>query len=1424
MKVLILNVITKSNMIFLIRKILTFKLCLFILFLLTEFNYSQQIIFKHLTVEDGLSNNKVNTVIQDETGFIWFGTDDGLNRYDGYNFKVFRNDPSDSNSLSSNSIWALFKDHSGYIWIGTKDGILNQYDPNQEIFIKWKLKTNVKGGNGIANIFEDSKKNIWIATRRSGVYKLNPETKEILYWNKDTSNISSLSHHSVRTIAEDNSGNILIGTYFGLNKFNPEEPGKGFEKFFYESDNNNSLSDNQIYNLSKSSTYPNIFWIGTPKGLTQYNSKNNSFKKIKIPNPDKLQFGSGASTVIEEIVDNEKILWIDTYGGFIRMNINSGNWHRFVHDENNPHSIISNQINKIIKDKSGVIWIATENGVSFFPSKLSKFNSVFTKYYHNFLEVFKDKKNLRAITQSNDGNIWFGFDDGIKKLSYKKPSQPSYKYTKVKNLNIWSLSTDTNDNLWIGTFGQGLKQFDPTSGKIKNWLLKFPKRGTTTVLFIKSLLKDSKDNIWVGYWGSGVGRINPTTGNYNLWITETDNPKSITNSDIWTIAEDRFGRLWFGTQGGGLNLFEDKNDGIFHHWLQFEKDLSNLSSNNIYSICESKKFTGPNNSEVILWVGTSNGLNKFVVKNKNGNSNLYDIDVTNKSYTINDGLPDNSVNSILEDDDGNLWLGTGSGISFFNVSQKTFTNFSKEDGINGTVMNPEAALRLDDLLLFGSTKGLTIFDPKKIKLSNFQPEVVITDFQIFNKSVIAGKNSPLKKNISHNDKIILSHDQNVFSFEFASLDYNSPQSIQYAYMMVGFDKDWIKSGTRRFVTYTNLNPGKYVFKVKATNADGVWSNKIASLNISINPPWWKTLWAYGFYICLIVIGLLLIRRFEMNRAKLRNELKLRELEVKKKSELEELKSRFFANLSHEFRTPLMLIKGPLELLKKEKGNGNFSENIQIIERNSDQLKELIDQLLELSQLEKAAISLKTKQGDLVEILKGILSSFESILLQKNIALNFSSDLDSIIIWIDRDKFEKIINNLISNAIKFTPQEGKIKISINTELPSFSPLVKGELKESSIQIKIADSGVGIPKDKLDKIFNRFFQVDDSTQRSFGGSGIGLALVKEFIDLHKWKISVNSNAELGTEFTIEIPQRDDYLNETEKIESKSVHIPFNQNLISDNSWQNIHSKINIEKQNGFISSNNKPSILIVDDSEDVRKYLSSLLKDEYLIFEAQNGMDGINSAAEIIPDLIISDVMMPSMDGLEFCRRIKSDWQTSDIPVILLTAKVSSESKIEGLEIGADDYLTKPFVSKELFTRIKNLLEQRKRLRDKYSKNLEPLFEREKLTTADDDFINKALDLIEKNLDKTNFNTEQLSKELFVSRTQLHRKILAITGQAPGEFIRIFKLKHAAKLLIEKRFSVTQIAYEIGFSSPAQFTRAFTKQFNCLPSEFSTKNKS
>lgn len=1376
--------------------------------------FSQGLNFNNLSVKDGLSNNKVVAILQDKTGFLWFGTEDGLNRFDGYEFKVYRNNPQDTNSISGNNIWSLFEDTEGNIWIGTKSGELNRYNVRRDIFEHWEIKAPNIQDNSINEIYRDKNGFLWIGTYQSGLYRLDIKTGKFKNWKYKPGDPNSITNNFITSIVQDSYGNFWISTYNGLNKFNPELNDESFQQFYSEPDNENSLSNNLIWLLNKSALNPELIWVGTADGLVSLDTKNNTFTRISFPREPSLQFGHSVASVVEEKINDELILWIGTYGGLVRLNLSNNKSARFVKTENDPSSIISYEINKLLKDRSGVIWSATENGLSYISLKGMKFNNIFMgeKGFDELTGLMK--MNVKSVIQKDDGTILFGTSDGLYNFKNSDKQTNLKKYTGTEEINVWSLAVGKSDDIWIGTYGQGLKRFRLRNGNLESTPIESPTFKTSAFDYLKSLYIDDDNILWIGFWGGGLARFDTKTRTYKIWINENENPQSISHNDVWTIHKDRIGRLWIGTNGGGLNLFVPTAKGIFLRWSDIDDQSKKLSSNSIYSMTEArrgKNLSGLENT--VLWVGTGNGLNKITLSNSKDEINLNTIVSEVSVYNSEDGLADNSVKSILEDKNGNLWIGTNSGISFFNVEKKSFINYSISDGLNGNEFNSNAALLSEnDLMYFGSVEGLNVFNSNEIIQSNYSPPVVFTDFQILNQPVTISKSTPLKESILTAKEIILSHSDNVFSFQFSALDYNSPQSIHYAYMMEGFDDDWIYSGERRFITYTNLDAGTYSFKVKATNSDGVWGENFKSISVTVNQPWWRTGWAYAIYVLLIVVGIFTARKIEVNRARLRNELKMREFEAKKQKELENLKSRFFANLSHEFRTPLTLIRGPVEELINGTATENRKGYYQLIQRNSEKLQELIDQLLELTQLENASMPLKAKQENIVRLLRGLVYSFDSLAKQKNIKLSFECQDEKLICWVDRDKLEKIINNLLSNAFKFTPANGQISVNASS--------TKSDDEEFT-EVKVSDSGIGIPEEKLKHIFDRFYQVDDSSRKNYGGSGIGLALVKELVDLHKWQIEVQSEFGKGTVFYLRIPLSESYLTENEKIydkvsdERKKVSDKLT-GLYSeeDNFGKEIEQEI-AEKQKLLDA---KPSILVVEDSEDVRSYLTGLLKSDYQLNEAVDGEDGIKKAVDLMPDLIISDVMMPSMDGFEFCKKIKTDWQTSHIPVILLTAKVSAQSKIEGLETGADDYLTKPFSSKELFVRIKNLLKQRRKLREKFRKEIKVEPASIAVNSVDNEFLEKAFTVVEKNLSNTEFSSEVFAKEMFMSRSQLHRKLMAVAGQGPGEFVRAFRLKKAAALILEKRLSITQIAFEVGFNSPSHFTKAFRQQFNCLPTEF------
>ena len=850
--------------------------------------FLQTLHFNNLSTKDGLSNNKVVSVIQDKTGFLWFGTEDGLNRFDGYEFKVFRNNPADSNSISSNNIWSLFEDDEGNIWIGTKSGELNRYDVKKDIFEHWKIKSENIQENSINEIYSDKDGIVWIGSYQSGLYRFNIKTGELKNWNYDPGDPHSLSNNFVTSIIEDNFGYLWIATYNGLNKFNPEANDDSFTQFYAHSKNENSLSSNLIWSIKKSEFDPNLMWLGTANGLVSLNLKENIFSKIPLSEDKSLQFGNSVSYVVEEKINNKTQLWVGTYGGLVKLDMVNGVSQRFIKRENDPTSIINNQINRTIRDRSGVIWIATENGISSISTKGFKFNNYFNEKniageLKNLLEV-----NVKCIIQNRNGSVFFGTSDGIYSINFFDKQPEFKKFNNTNGLNVWSLAVDVSNNLWIGTYGQGLKKLNLKSLTLNNFDIESPTFKTSAFDYLKSLFIDKYNKLWIGFWGGGLARLIPETGEYKIWITESGNPKSISHNDVWAIHQDGKGRIWIGTNGGGLNLaylptgqagrqaglFDYSGEGKFQRWIEVRNKSEQLSSNSIYSICESLNGKLSQSDETILWIGTSNGLNKVIIKNS---SNLFDLsllDVEVNYYSTQNGLADNAVKSILEDENGNLWIGTNSGISFFNVESGSFINYSNSDGVIGNDFNSGSALFSDaGLMFFGSAIGLNIFDPNQIKQSSYKPPIVFTDFQIFNQPVKIGINSVLKQSILDTKEIELAYSQNVFSFQFSALDYNSPQSIQYAYMMEGFDKDWIYPEHRRFITYTNLDPGGYIFKVKSTNSDGVWNEDFKYISVTINQPWWRTGWAYTIYILLIVVGIFSARKIERNRSRITKRIK-----------------------------------------------------------------------------------------------------------------------------------------------------------------------------------------------------------------------------------------------------------------------------------------------------------------------------------------------------------------------------------------------------------------------------------------------------------------------------------------------------------------------------------------------------------------------
>ena len=990
----------------------------------------QKIRFKHLSEEDGLSHRAINCAIEDNMGFLWFGTENGLNRFDNYNFRVFQNIPGDTNSLSDNNIWSLLEDSLGNIWAGTQNGILNCYDPRIEKFKQYKIdKDKNLNGNSITCLYEGKYGILWIGTYKGGLYSLDVYSGKVLNWQSDPSDAHSLSNKFVTSLYEDNEGRMWVGTYNGLCLFNKDHT--KFTQFFNDPSDQNTLSDNIVWEIYPSKSNPDYVWIGTFNGLTYLNIKEKRFTQF-IPdrgNPNK--FSRSISSMCEDFTDGNKILWAGTYEGLIKIklpqdmsrigngsvyhtNINQINFVRWINNPDDRFSINNNHINNLLIDRSGVLWAAGEDGIDYYPKQKDKFND------NNFTGW--EIKNVQAVCESEDKIVWLGTNSGIYSIEdkagkYKLTYQPSFL-----NQNIWSLTTGRNNDIWIGTYGNGLEHLDPRTGRITAWKGNWTDTADIGNPYVRAVYQDSSGFVWLGFWGVGLNRLDPATGRILRWNHDKSDPLSLSYDDVWVIYGDSRGRIWIGTYGGGLNLFDSTDGGIFHKWLFNENNLQGLTSNNILSICEARNNE---NNKTILWIGTTQGLNKIIITNLGYHGKQPAVEF--RDYPSRDLLRTRTINSVIEDFKGRLWLTTNKGLIHFDPETGSIEAYTTFDGLQSNQFNPNAAYQSSSGEIYaGSIGGLNVFYPDSIRHSVYTVPIVFTDFLIFNQKVEIGPFSPLKSSINTSKELVLSYDQNVFSFQFASLDYNASGENQYAYKMEGFDKDWIYSGTRHFVTYTNLFPGTYTFKVRGTNSDGVWNASPAEILITITPPFWGTWW-FG----VLVVLLLLAALYFLYRIRLKRLLELERLRVKIASDLHDDIGSALTRISieSELLNTNIDTRGSRESLKRigimsREIITTMSDVVWSIDSRNDSIEDLLNRMKDFSfslfSLKNTRVQFDTKNLDMSRKLK--------VDLRQNIYLIFK---EAIINAAKYSASDQIFISLMN-------KEGKFIMTIDDPAALFSP--------------------------------------------------------------------------------------------------------------------------------------------------------------------------------------------------------------------------------------------------------------------------------------------------------------------------------------------------------------------------------------------------
>lgn len=1326
--------------------------------------------------DEDLSNSLINQVYQDRKGFVWIATENGLNKFDGMKFNIYKHSSEDSTSLKNNYVRTIFEDSSGNFWVGCINGLMkydwatnsfreikmykdgNLVSPHitrmiearngdiwvatsgQGIFFIKKGErefhanlqlTNLLVSNYLNSIFEDSKGNLWIGSENNGLNLYNPVTNQI----KAFTAPANISSNNISSITEDKQGNIYVGTLTGgLNKYN--EQTKIFEAI--GADNNTQLLIKDLL-LTKE----NILYIGTDgQGLKLYNRERNIVEDYKITSAP---FDFSKGKVHSILQDRDNNLWLGIFQKgiiFIPGTEKKFDYYGFKSLKNNP--IGSSSVMSIYKDKEGITWVGTDNegiyGINNRGERVAHFmqTSLFSSISNIILSIFEDSNN----------NMWVGsYTKGLAKLN-RKTGNCEY-IPELLNEKIYCIAEDSEKNLLIGTYGSGFFRLNLASGKMTHYESRKSENDDFSIDelsndWINDILFDSEGLIWIAHY-KGVSCYNPKKNSFLNYLNQNT---ILPHTVAYTLFEDKAGNIWIGTSDG-LNIFNKKEQSV-------------------------------------------------------------------KSYSTRDGLPNNVICGIREDNERNIWISTYFGISKFIVSENRFINYYTGDGLQGNEFTRGA--KFEDAagkIYFGGIYGVTSFYPKDITEAKKELKVLVTDFFLFNRAVKmgdkSGGNEIVSTSVMDADQFTLAYNDNTFSIEFSALEFSNPERIVYQYMIEEISQDWLNSypGMGR-VTYTNLNPGTYTFKLRAKDHDNY--SDVKTIRIIITPPWYQSPWAYAAYAVLSVLLVLFIANYIYARIRHRQE----EMRRQHLEQINEAKLQFFINISHEIRTPMTLIINPLEKLLSENKDQKLQKTYVMIYRNGLRILRLINQLMDIRKLDKGQMQLHFRETDIIGFIDDLMMTFEYSAQRKNINFNFRHEVDRLNVWIDLNNFDKVLLNIISNAFKYTPDNGNITIDLST---GQDENVRGALSKY-FEISVTDNGIGIDKDKIEQIFERFYQISNDFTNSNFGTGIGLHLSKSLVELHHGTIFAENRPGMpGTRFIIRLPLGSDHLIAKELENGEEYKVA--PDRISPAYVSNeLLNKIDFEGGDKRIKPRTKYRILVVEDEDEIREYIKDELSSEYRVTVSENGKEALDLILTEKPDLIISDVMMPEMDGITLSRKVKQNININHIPIILLTAKSTPENKIEGLDIGADAYVSKPFNTELLKSTVANLIENRERLKSKFSGQQQPedRIQKIELKSSDEILMQRIMKIINENLSNPELNVEMLAVNVGMSRVHMHRKLKELTNQSARDFIKGIRLRQAAALLSGKKLTISEVAYAIGFSNLSHFSNSFREFYGMSPKEY------